>query len=482
MLSQNAFEVWCQKLALSEQAEASLSQIRSSPPSRLVRSAAGNVSGRYPSKKMGCAIQFESHRGELAAIYQFEHDPMVLEFYDQPPALKLTYPSKKGRQVGVLHTPDFFVIREDGGGWIECKMEDHLLQLTEQMPHRYVHTPDGRWSCPPGEAYAQRLGFFYHIQSSAQIDWVHQRNLRFLEDYLRFSRPPLETSVVDAVRTLVMGKPGLTLLELLEALQTGMADDIYFLIATDQVYVDLSQTPLADPEHVQVFVDRAQAQAYATLSQSCLHLVPCSSSSTLTPGTVLWWDGNPWRALNLGETIVTLLSPENHLLDVPIAVFDALITQRKVTIATASRDDEARGAEEHERLTKASPKHLEIATQRYKLLGRALPQADGATVAPRPLQRWQAQFRTAEVVHGHGFTGLIPRWSNSGNRLPRLSQSTEQLLEKYITDHYETLQQRSKHAVYLLLEREERREQYSRSQLQNDLARASKSAHVINKP
>jgi hypothetical protein len=79
---------------------------------------------------------------------------------------------------------------------------------------------------------------------------------------------------------------------------------------------------------------------------------------------------------------------------VPIEVFDALITQRKVTIATASRDDEARSAEEHERLTKASPKHLEIATQRYKLLGRALPQGDGATVAPRTLQRWQAQFRT----------------------------------------------------------------------------------------
>ena len=68
--------------------------------------------------------------------------------------------------------------------------------------------------------------------------------------------------------------------------------------------------------------------------------------------------------------------------------------------------------EEHERLTKASPKHLEIATQRYKLLGRALPEGDGAAVAPRTLQRWQAQFRTAEVVHGHGFTGLIPRWSN----------------------------------------------------------------------
>jgi hypothetical protein len=41
------------------------------------------------------------------------------------------------------------------------------------------------------------------------------------------------------------------------------------------------------------------------------------------------------------------------------------------------------------------------------------------------------------------------------------------LLEKYITEHYETVKQQSKHAVYLLLEREARREPYSRSKLQN---------------
>jgi hypothetical protein len=33
----------------------------------------------------------------------------------------------------VLHTPDFFVIREDGGGWIECKMEAHLVHQSSQV-------------------------------------------------------------------------------------------------------------------------------------------------------------------------------------------------------------------------------------------------------------------------------------------------------------------------------------------------------------
>ncbi len=51
MLSAEEFERWCQQLALSEQAEILITSIRSSPPSSLVQSVAGNVSGRYPSKK-----------------------------------------------------------------------------------------------------------------------------------------------------------------------------------------------------------------------------------------------------------------------------------------------------------------------------------------------------------------------------------------------------------------------------------------------
>jgi putative transposase len=49
MLSEERFEVWCLQQHLSEQARAIIGRIRSSPPSRLVRGAAGNVSGRYPS-------------------------------------------------------------------------------------------------------------------------------------------------------------------------------------------------------------------------------------------------------------------------------------------------------------------------------------------------------------------------------------------------------------------------------------------------
>ena len=113
---------------------------------------------------------------------------------------------------------------------------------------------------------AQPLGFFYRVQSSAQIDWVYQRNLRFLEDYLRVPRFPVEEKIAQSICTCVMKRPAQTLLELLEGLQEETVDDLYFLIATDQVYVDLSQAPLVQPEEVKVFVD----------------------SVPLTAGTLLW--------------------------------------------------------------------------------------------------------------------------------------------------------------------------------------------------
>ena len=71
---------------------------------------------------MGVTIQFESHRMELAMIYEMEYDADVLEYYDQPPAIKLNYRSAAGRRLGVMSTPDFFVIRADTAGWEECKM------------------------------------------------------------------------------------------------------------------------------------------------------------------------------------------------------------------------------------------------------------------------------------------------------------------------------------------------------------------------
>ena len=52
---------WCARLGLTEEARATVAAVRSLNPSRRVGGGGRNVSGRYPSRKMGMTIQFESH-------------------------------------------------------------------------------------------------------------------------------------------------------------------------------------------------------------------------------------------------------------------------------------------------------------------------------------------------------------------------------------------------------------------------------------
>ena len=68
MLTDEEFHAWVRRNQIDPSTEAVLSRIRSSPPSRRVRRWASNVSGRYPSVKMGRSIQFESQHVELWAI------------------------------------------------------------------------------------------------------------------------------------------------------------------------------------------------------------------------------------------------------------------------------------------------------------------------------------------------------------------------------------------------------------------------------
>src|SRR5271157_4278355 len=158
VLGQDDLLAWFQSLSIPEPTCSLIDHIRSSGPSRRVGGGRSNVSGRYPSRKMGVTIQFESHRVELAGIYEMEHDATVLEYFDQPPAIKLDYESVAGKRMGVLHTPDFFVIRRGEAGWEEWKTEEELRRLNMRNPNRYAAGSDEPWRCPPGQAYAERLG------------------------------------------------------------------------------------------------------------------------------------------------------------------------------------------------------------------------------------------------------------------------------------------------------------------------------------
>ena len=266
MLSPEALERWCEEIDILPHARTLIDQIRRSDPVRRVGGGRSNVTGRYPSRKMGVTIQFESHRVELAGIYEMEHDAEVLEFYDQPIQIKLNYEAPGGKPLGVLHTPDFFVIRKTTVGWEEWKTEEDLLRLAERSPNRYCTADNGQWRCPPGEACAEQFGFYYRVRSSREINWVYQRNIQFLEDYLR-SDLPIGPGSHERIRALVSARSAIALSDLFQETEGLVTrDEVFAMIAVGPLEVDLFSAPLTEPHRVRVLLNLSQGAICAPVS------------------------------------------------------------------------------------------------------------------------------------------------------------------------------------------------------------------------
>ncbi|MBD2072870.1 hypothetical protein H6F86_02995 [Phormidium sp. FACHB-592] len=74
MLSNDEFEAWCCRLHLSDEAIEGIQRIHNSPPSRLISGSKKAISGRYPSRKIKQATEFESHQKEIAHPFEYKVD------------------------------------------------------------------------------------------------------------------------------------------------------------------------------------------------------------------------------------------------------------------------------------------------------------------------------------------------------------------------------------------------------------------------
>lgn len=448
MLDGVDLSLWYQRLGVSESARELIHQIRSSEPARRVGGGHSNVHGRYPSRKMAKVIQFESHRVELAVALEMEDDDRVLEYYDQPCQIPLTYSAGSGRTVSVMHTPDFFVLRIDAAGWEECKTILELERLAEKTPNRYYRTPDGVWRCPPGEHYASSLGLYYRLRTSDQIDWVLQRNIQFLDDYVRSDPPSCDAQRQELIHASVCGTPGISLNALLSRV-TGPAamDMIYWMIARKELYVDLKAASLTDPAGVQVFRDKESA--WRSFENKCRCGKNTSAGpATVTVGDVLQWDGATWRVANLGKSMIGLIGAGNAFTEIPILAFERLVKNGSVVPVKAARD-QVDGSKLPARLAAASEDDLKIANRRFVALQAYRQSGQPQQVPGRTLRLWAARFRKAEQVYGDGYVGLLPEARRRGNRGNRLSEESRKLMLESIENDFESLKQKSKYAAWI---------------------------------
>lgn len=451
MLTDEEYLFWCEKLQLSEQTRDLVGQIRSSDPHRRVRSSrGGNVSGRYPSRKMNCTIQFESHKGELPRIKELEQNPDVKEYYDQPsPPIKVDFIGANDKRVAFWYTPDFFVLRTDAAGWEECKPEEELIKLAEAQPNRYYRDENGTWHCPSAENYAEQRGLYFHIHTPGEINWVYQRNLDYLEDYYRGNAAHVEESARSAILSAVAAEPGITLETLFKRVEdSATRDDVQMLIATDAIYVDLHRHDIVEFDQVPVYPDRDTALAYGRVLGTAPVDRPSVRFVNLRVGAVISWNGAGWKIANVGTELVGLLNAAGEHTELTCRAFEGLVQEGKI-VGGGEEVSPSLPPEAVKTFLSASLSDLAEANRRAALIGVwESDEFDGDRDVPeRTLRFWRAKWRAAEAKYGNGYVGLLPQ-PLRGNPADKLPPASRAQLNKFIDEEYETYTQKTKSAVY----------------------------------
>lgn len=455
--SKEQFELWCLQNEVPPKAKSIIEQIRSSAPSRSVRSGKFSMSGRYPSRKMDVTIQFESHKNELPYIRILDEDDDVIEFYDQPNQLKLTYEGTGVKRITAFHTPDFFVIRRHSAGWEENKTEKALIELETHNLNRYCRNETGGWHSLAGENYVTQLGFFYYkVISSKDINWIYQRNLEFLEDYFRVDTTDVPVAAQECIVKEVSNEVGISL-EYLFKLVSGLAsrDDIFMMIAHGQLYVDLYAIPLPEFKYVRVFPNKDMALAYQfVIHEDSLPRTYDAPYVNVRPQEHVLWDRKGWQIVNVGENFISLLSEENELVKLPILGMNRLVEEGLMIPNSAILSSDHRVLLDHpsvkEKILAASPKALSIANYRLGIVraylsGQSLPR--DSHISERTIRYWAAEYQKAQDTYRCGYVGLLPL-PNSGNTSSKLPDNSRQLMDEFIQSKYEDLMQRRRRAVH----------------------------------
>lgn len=441
MMSQNAFDAWCARLNLSDEAIAVIAHIRASAPARRVASTHVSAATRYYSDKMGWSVGAESRTVELAVVRDMDNDDGILEYYDQPPKVWLSYLSPTGRKMAPIETTvDLFVIGRDWAGWYECKTEEDLEKLSAHNPNHYRRGPDGRWRCPPGDDLAATFELRFRVFSSSEIDWVYQRNLIFMESYLRKRNLTVADAAVAEIDALMGKGAGAPLSELLDRIQIATADDIYTLLAAKRLHVDLRQEPLAEPRRVWVFRSAAMAQAHVFVQGQPILSGDGPSTLRISVGEMIDWDGAPWRIASTGRAtgkiglVRTGDEGRGEVLSVDQSDVESLVRQGIITGISAQRQSEAE-REAQDLVAQATDEEIDEALRKSRIVlaHREGTGEDADQVPERTRYYWARRWDNAVDTYGrrYAFVGLLPGLRRSGNRGAKYPSSVVTLADGF---------------------------------------------------
>lgn len=209
----------------------------------------------------------------------------------------------------------------------------------------------------------------YTVRSSKEINWNYQRNIEFLDDYYRSDNFDVSESSKKEILFQIRNEIGISLKDLFEKTFNKVTkDDIFSLIASDEIYVDLYKYPLIEFENVKIFTDKESAQAYSNIIE-----FPGDNSEQkldtveISVGQQVIWDGQIWYIANVGINFISLVNEFSICSEVPINIFEELVRIGNIKGVSVNKislmSDEVK-----EKLALASPEDLCKANEKYQIL------------------------------------------------------------------------------------------------------------------
>lgn len=396
----------------------------------------GKLTGAYASKRMGVTLSISHGWLGLAALNRLENDRSFVFFADRPPKIKVSS-TRNSRKISYLMSCAYVAVREERTVLVDLQPESRLRDAEASGTGFYVQGQDGVWTCPSAQEQAKSMGMEHEVWSETSFKRQHVSNLKLLSDY--YAEADLSAEVLEAteaVRSAVnqLGAP--TCDELLDHIgKERNADALFRAIAMSKVFVDLQHADLARYTDVRVFKDATTLEASLHAEDAVARAANWAAprERPFQEQENVLWNGTVANVYQVGAKGCTFRI-DGALKPLTYEEIEKLGDSiQRLAGSKALQDDRRQDA--LDRLLNVPEKDLQVAMLR---LARVEPYIAGLKKAPdsRSLRRYIAAYRHAEITHGNGFLGLIPKLQGSGNRVRRLTKATLEVVDEVIKAKY----------------------------------------------
>lgn len=203
-----------------------------------------SIRTEYQSPKMGTSVNTESRTGELAFAVHLDHDPDVIGYYEQPPAVDCHRVLKSGKSRLITYRPDFLVLHKDGPCVIEIKPESKLHDLTEKSPDWIFEGENYRDLA--AEQGLSSLGLPHKVVCISQLSKLRTANISLILQSL--DEPCPDAAFTNSCLSHLRNTGVMSLASLAKALGLVDLSPLLVLLAKRHIFTELSRFSLTQPD------------------------------------------------------------------------------------------------------------------------------------------------------------------------------------------------------------------------------------------